>query len=137
MKKKVIRINEGQLRKMIRESVERIINENKNQYINTILDTLVDYDELLSDSETCIASDMRSGEYFDVMLDNTETPSISIYYNGSPYTDNIEFNWTGNEEYDIRKALGEALSELDDETLDKMAGRNLWENKRALTFKKK
>ena len=126
--KQSIRVNESELKTLIKESVKMILkeSEDKNAYISEIMDT-IDFDEILNNGGTCITADMFTGESIDVETNLGEaTGEVYITYNGQEYSPRIKFAWTGESMDDIQNAVYKALESLDLDILEKMANGGLW-----------
>lgn len=129
MKRSIIRITESDLHKIIKESVSKIIgmdSDNTEEIIDSIINQ-IDLDRLVDIGETCIASSMLEGEYFDIDLNEDEdgTYGVQITYMGSPYTDRVKLRQTTME--DLKGAIRKALRMLPNDILTKMGEQNLWQ----------
>ena len=128
MKKNIIRLTESDLHKIIRESVNMIM-ENEDFHFDVVINKImeqIDFDELIKDGETCITASMLHGIYFDIELKKTPDKkyTVQVMYEGLPYTDIAYLK--GKTMKDLKEATRETLKTLPTDVLLKMADRNLW-----------
>lgn len=111
MKKKVVKLNEAQLKKIVAESVRKVMKENMKQTI-----TVDQAGSLLLDGVEDGNFEDRLYE-FAMDLCNARISEIESQYNivgydGEPYTDEDDVYWYDEYRNDFLKAVFERISEM-------------------------